>query len=444
MTEAVDYVELHDPVDDLPPNSVELEAGLLSAVFQWPELMHQLAEQVKPEHFYQPPHQLLYQTYLEIHQDDLPVEPVAVREYLNDANRLFDVGGITYANELAMRLINTDIRPESIQYFVNRLLDYACRRALIAQSFDINLVARDMKSKSYLQTAEKAVIDVSNSYQHQTVDTAKTMLDGALESIQKGLDNPSGLLGLSTGFRSLDEKSKGLQSGQLIIVGARSGVGKTAFGLNIATNLVMRHQKPVLFFSLEMTAAELMSRVLKSEAGTGTDIEKLRQTKELVKAQSDLFIVDDSVDTTILDIQSRTRKAMASMPELSMVVVDYIGKVKPESQGKGYQNRAYELEAITWGLKSLAKSLKIPVMALCQLNRAVEARNDKKPMLADLRDSGGIEQDADQVWLLSKKQGLSGMRTIDVAKNRNGPTGSFELAFIEHLTKFKILTGVSS
>lgn len=433
-----DYVELeHDPIDDIPPNSPEIEAGLLSAVFQWPEMMHQLAGQVKPAHFYQIPHQLLFQTFLEIHQDDLPVDPVAVREYLNDASRLFDIGGIGYANQLATRAINTDIRPESIQYFINKLLDFACRRELIDQSFEINLAARNMEQKTYLQTAERSIIEVANQFDMQTSEDIVSMLDGALDSIQQGLDNPSGLLGLSTGFRALDEKSKGLQPGQLIIVGARSGVGKTAFGLNIATQLVMSQQKPVLFFSLEMTGAELMSRVIKSEAGTGTNIEKLRQTKELVQAQSDLFMVDDSADTTILDIQSRTRKAMASTPELSLVVVDYLGKVKPESQGKGYQNRAYELEAITWGLKSLAKSFKIPVIALCQLNRAVEARNDKKPMLADLRDSGGIEQDADQVWLLSKKQGLSGVRLMDVAKNRNGPAGSFDLCFVEHLTKFK-------
>lgn len=296
-------------------------------------------------------------------------------------------------------------------------------------------MSQDKTEKAFLEKAQSQLMTIAQSFSQETSGSTDKMIDDAMALIEGKLIAPNGLTGLSTGFKALDAKTHGFQNGNLIILGARPSNGKTTLALNIAAHAVLQEKKPVLFFSLEMSGQELLEDVIKLVAGSTCNLGKLKQAVETVKAHQNLLHIKDKPDISLMDIQGITQKTQALCPDLGLVIIDHLGLVKPE-EAKRFQNRAYELEEISWGLKAMAKTLKLPVLLLCQLNRTIETRQDKKPMLSDLRDSGAIEQNADIVMFLSGER-EEPKRLLTIAKHRNGPLGEIPLSFHGAMAQFK-------
>lgn len=423
--------------DSVPPHSIEAEQAILCGLFQDPDCIHVLAGKLKPNHFYNYAHQLTYEACLALYNAQVPIDPVSVVEALKGHGHLENVGGVSYINGLFTNTPDVSITASNVLHWVDILLDYSDRRELIRFGHQCLEAAHDTSQNNYLAEAQSQMLKLSNRSTENEFKTLEAMVNKGLSSIQERLSNPDGVTGLESGFKSLDSKTSGFQPGQLIILGARSGTGKTAFGLNVALAGCLEQQQPVLFFSLEMTGSELMQRAIKTVSGSMHDLEKLAMAADRLKALEGCFLVDDRANLTIGDIQAKATQTKANHPTLGLVVVDYLGKVKPSTDGNRNTNRAYELEEVTWGLKILAKSLQVPVLALCQLNRAIETRQEKKPQLSDLRDSGAIEQDADIVLFLSKDDRKPTETILTIAKHRNGPLGEIPLCFVPHLTQFR-------
>lgn len=306
---------------------------------------------------------------------------------------------------------------------------------MIKTCYQLASMSQDKTEKAFLEKAQSQLMTIAQSFSQETSGSTDKMIDDAMALIEGKLIAPNGLTGLSTGFKALDAKTHGFQNGNLIILGARPSNGKTTLALNIAAHAVLQEKKPVLFFSLEMSGQELLEDVIKLVAGSTCNLGKLKQAVETVKAHQNLLHIKDKPDISLMDIQGITQKTQALCPDLGLVIIDHLGLVKPE-EAKRFQNRAYELEEISWGLKAMAKTLKLPVLLLCQLNRTIETRQDKKPMLSDLRDSGAIEQNADIVMFLSGER-EEPKRLLTIAKHRNGPLGEIPLSFHGAMAQFK-------
>ncbi|MBA4602886.1 replicative DNA helicase [Thermoactinomyces mirandus] len=431
--------------DRLPPHNQEAEQAVLGAILLDPSVLISVNERLKSEDFYRQAHQKLFQVMNELADKGEPVDLVTLTAELNDRKLLDEIGGVPYLNELASVVPTA----ANVGYYAKIVEEKAILRRLIRAATQIAAsgYTRQEELGQLLDEAERKILEISQ----RTIRGAGfiSIHDALLESYERieALHfNKGGISGIPTGYVDLDRMISGLKGSELIIVAARPSMGKTAFALNLAQNVGVRVGKTVAIFSLEMSASQLVTRMLAAEGNidaqafrTGNlneeDWEKLTMAMSTL-SESPIFI-DDSPGITIYDIRAKLRRLKAEHG-LGLVVIDYLQLIR----GRGGDSRQQEISEISRSLKLLAREFDVPVIALSQLSRAVEQRQDKRPMLSDLRESGSIEQDADVVTFLyrddyyhedSEKPNIA---ELIIGKQRNGPVGKVELLFLKNYNKF--------
>jgi replicative DNA helicase len=432
--------------DRTPPQNIEAEQAVLGAVFLEPSSLTTASEILIPEDFYRASHQRIFNVMLTLNEKGEPVDLVTVTSELADLKLLEEIGGVSYLSDLA----NSVPTAANIEYYAKIVEEKSILRRLIrtATSIVTDGYARDDEVDVLLNEAEKGILDVSRRKNSSSFQNIKDVLVQAYDNIELLHNRVGDITGISTGFRELDRMTAGFQRNDLIIVAARPSVGKTAFALNIAQNVATKTDENVAIFSLEMGAQQLVMRMLCAEGNI--DAQNLRTGKlttedwgKLTMAMGSLsnagIYIDDTPGVKINEIQSKCRR-LKQENGLGMILIDYLQLI--QGNGRAGENRQQEVSEISRSLKSLARELEVPVIALSQLSRGVESRQDKRPMMSDIRESGSIEQDADIVAFLyrddyyDKESEAKNIIEIIIAKQRNGPVGTVELAFVKEYNKF--------
>lgn len=424
----------------VPPHSLAAEQSVLGAVMMDKEAVVNVSEFLRPEQFYEEKHQRIFEAILDLYQEREPIDIVSVSERLKKKKHLTEVGGTAYLSDLVSQ-VPTAAHAEHYGHLVKD--DYT-KRMLISAAAKISDMSFDTGKdiKEILDNAESTVFALAQQHLRQVFVSVKNILTDSFDRLDELHKSGGNLRGVPTGFTDLDETLAGMQDSNLIILAARPGVGKTAFALNIAQNVAFKHKMPVGFFSLEMSKEELMDRLLVSQAEIDAWKMKTGQLDEneftkLSDAMGELYetplFIDDTPGMSILEMRTKARRLQAEHG-LRFIIVDYLQLARPS---RSLDNRVQEVSEISQGLKNLARELKVPVLALSQLSRQVESRGVKRPQLADLRESGAIEQDADVVMFLWREndEDLENM-TLDIAKHRNGALRSIKLRFRGDRVKF--------
>lgn len=424
----------------IPPHSLEAEVSVLGACLIDRDAVVSVVEVLRPAYFYEEKHGAIFSAIVEMYQDRKPVDIVSVSEELKRQKQLTEVGGTAYLTELANKVPTAG----HVEHYAALVKDQYTKRQLISAAGKISEMAFDegRDVREILDTAEGNVFSLAQQHLKQVFVPVKDILASSFDRLDELHKNAGTLRGVPTGFADLDDTLAGMQNSNLLILAARPGVGKTAFALNIAQNVAFKYKQPVGFFSLEMSREELMDRMLVSQAEI--DAWKLKTGRldedeftKLSDAMGELYesplYIDDTPGISILEMRTKARRLQAEHG-LRLVVVDYLQLARPV---RNLDNRVQEVSEISQGLKNLARELKVPVVALSQLSRQVESRGIKKPQLADLRESGAIEQDADVVMFMwhENDEDLENM-TLDIAKHRNGPLRSLKLRFKPNMIKF--------
>lgn len=435
-------------VDFKMPNAVEAEIGLLGTILLYPDTAKVAYEQgLKEEEFFSDANALIYRSIIELYQRKQGYDFASLYTYLTDTNRIDKIGGMPYLQQLPQAAITA----ANAENYIKLIKEKAVIRRIIEESKLI--VEEGMNGQpdldSYLDETERRILNISRNRRTTDFRDSKELVRDVLNNIQMMSDNRTDVTGIKTGFKDLDHTTHGFQRGDLIILAARPSMGKTAVSLNLALK-VSQYQpdQAVAIFSLEMSAEQLMMRLLSAQSRLPGD--KLKtgyltkaEFQQLNEAASVLsrtkIYIDDAADTKTSDIFGKCR-SLQSEHGLSLVLIDYIQLINSSSKSRD-GNRQQEVSEISRNLKALARELKVPVIALSQLSRSVEQRDGKRPMLSDLRESGAIEQDADVVMLLyrdgyyneavkleAEKTGQEELE-INVAKHRNGATRKVTVAF---------------
>jgi replicative DNA helicase len=437
----------------IPPNALELEAKILGSILIDNLVMNDVIQLLEPKHFYRPSHGIVYQAMINLDGKKEPIDPNTLKEELKRLGKLEETGGIEYIIELTTSISTS----ANVEFYTRIVFEKFILRNLINISSRIADKCFDPTSNTFsiLDDAEQKILDVSESLSKKKVLSVKDELEHLIKSIGDQRENKNAIIGVPTGFTELDEYTAGLQKSELIVIAGRPSHGKTALSMNIARNAAVDHGKSVAIFSLEMSFRELLLRLLAGEARV--DGKKLKTGKSRVEEwnrvlqtyhnlKTNLYI-DDTSELTILEIRAKARR-MKMDYGIDMVVIDYLQLVRgPENS----ERRDLEVAYVSRGLKALAKELDIPVVACAQLNRSIEQRGkEKRPQLADLRESGAIEQDADVVIFVHRP--IMGMKAnqddpdyeelkrkaeIIIGKQRNGPVGDFDLVFLNEYAKFE-------
>jgi len=434
------------------PRSLEAEMALLGAMIFDNEVIGDVVETVSArEMFSYPAHQMIFETLLNLHMARKPIDLVVLKDELAKDRRLEAVGGAEY---LASLVDTMPTAANALEYaqtvhdrFVLRNIIETCSK-IVHQATSVTQDVDAVRDE-----AEKALFQALARGEKGTVRTMGDILRETFQQIEDIRDRKSRLLGLSTGYYEIDDLTSGLQDGQLYIVAGRPSMGKTSLAMSMVENVALKEQKPVLFFSLEMAATQIAQSMLCSHARVDSSLLRSGRVSEedyqrLVLAAGALhdarILVDDSADLSALEVRTRARR-MKAKENIRLVVVDYLQKMHARQGMRMPESRQLEISMISSNLKALAKELSLPVIALAQLNRQPEGREDRKPMLSDLRESGSIEQDADVVMLLYREDYYNpdterkGVCEVVVAKNRTGPTKTVELAFLKQFMRFENL-----
>jgi replicative DNA helicase len=435
----------------VPPNDLEAERAVLGSILLDNVALSNVEGILAASDFYHPAHGVIYEAIVSIAGRREPVDVVTLAAELRSRERLNTVGGAQYLGELT-DTIPTVAHAESHARIV---ADLAGVRRMIEVAHEI--IGRGYgergNAESFLDYAASKVFEVAQKRAKSTLIPLDQVILEAFERLEHSLNHGARTSGTETGFRDLDNLTAGMHGGQLIIIAARPAMGKTSLVLNLATNAVVSTMKPVLVFSLEMPRVELANRLMCAEARVDqsrlrsnllTQDEVTALTSAANKLHSLPMYIDDSGDLTLLELRSKARR-IKNERDMSLIIIDYLQLMKA-SRDK-MESREREISEISRGLKSLAKELDVPIIALSQLNRACETRpgKDKRPMLADLRESGAIEQDADVVMFIYRDEVYNrdtedkGIAELIIAKQRNGPTDTVRLRFIRELTKFENL-----
>lgn len=419
---------------------------MIGAIFLEPQALITAAEVLVPEDFYRTAHQRIFHTMIRLSDQGKAIDVVTVTEELSAKRELEDVGGIAYLSELA----NAVPTAANIVYYARIVEEKALLRRLIrvATSIVEDGFTREDEVAAVLSEAEKKMMDVSSRKNAGDFQNIKDVLVQTYDNIEQLHSRKGDITGVPTGFRDLDRITAGFQRNDLIIVAARPSVGKTAFALNVAQNVATKTDENVAIFSLEMGAEQLVMRMLCAEGNIDAQVLRTgaltnEDWKKLTMAMGSLsnagIFIDDTPGIRVTEIRAKCRRLKQEYG-LGMILIDYLQLIQG-SGGKG-ENRQQEVSEISRSLKALARELKVPVIALSQLSRGVEQRQDKRPMMSDLRESGSIEQDADIVSFLyredyyDKETENQNMIEIIIAKQRNGPTGTVTLAFVKEFNKF--------
>jgi replicative DNA helicase len=444
-------------VGKLPPQAVELEEAVLGALLIDKEAINDVVDILSVNSFYKDNHQKIYRAILKLFGASTPIDILTVCQELKKTGELEIVGGAYYVSSLTERVgssanIETHARIISQKHIQRELIRVSSNT--IKKAYEDSTDVFDL-----LDEAEKNLFAVAEGNIRKDFDNMDNLMKKALEQIENASMSEEGVSGVPSGFTELDKVTSGWQKSDLIIVAARPGMGKTAFVLSMARNIALDFKRPLAIFSLEMPSVQLVLRLISSETGIRSESIKkgslkdhewaqLHQNVEKL-SQAPIFI-DDTPALSIFELRAKCRRLKAQY-DIQMVVIDYLQLMSGGSESKG--NREQEISAISRSLKSLAKELEVPVIALSQLSRAVETRGgDKKPQLSDLRESGAIEQDADMVIFLYRPQyykietfedgsPTDGIGQVIIAKHRNGSLEDVNLRFIGHLAKFDNLEG---
>lgn len=419
---------------------------MLGALLLSREVVGQIAELgLQVDHFYKPAHQHVYASIRGLMSTGQPVDAVTVADELRRSGLLDEIGG----PQILLDLQNATPAISNAARYAKIVQDTAVLRRLIGVASEIAEIAY-MEPDDVTKALDEAETKVFEVAEDRVVDSTRPLIDllpMAMDKLQETFERGDTITGIPTGFHDLDEILSGLQPSTLNIVGARPAMGKTALGLGIATNVAQQTMKPVLVFSLEMGHAELTQRILSSEAEV--DSQKLRTGRlaesdwtkigrAINKLEVPLYL-DDNPRVTVMEIRAKARRLKARNGGLAMILIDYLQLM---SGGVSAENRQLEVSEISRGLKILARELEVPIVALSQLSRNLETRGDKRPMLADLRESGSLEQDADVVMFLYRDEVYNrespdkASAEVIIAKHRSGPTGTVRLVFRGQYTKF--------
>ncbi len=431
--------------DRIPPQSKEAEISVLGSMIIDREAIYAAAELLTEQDFYSTAHQKIFSGIITLSEKGEPVDLVTLSEELQSSQCLDDVGGRSYLVTLA----NAVPTAANVQYHSRIVREKAILRALIHTATGI--VSRSFEAPSnvdeFLDEAEQQIFEIGRRGKQQGFASLKDVLVQAFDSIEKLYDEKKGVTGLSTGFTDLDRVTSGFQNSDLVVIAARPSMGKTTLALNMTQQIAVKEKMPTAFFSMEMSKEQLAQRLLCAESQI--DAQNMRrgflsqdEWQKLTRAvgplsESPLYI-DDSGNLSVMEIRAKARRLKAEKG-LQAIFVDYLQLMRGFSRS---ESRQQELSEISRALKALAKELQVPVIALSQLSRAVEKRPDRRPILSDLMESGGIEANADVVMFIYRESYYNrnteqgNIAEISIAKQRNGPTGLVELYFLDRYTKF--------
>ncbi|HVS29452.1 MAG TPA: replicative DNA helicase [Solirubrobacteraceae bacterium] len=432
-----------------PPHNLEAEESVLGAILLSDHALYALVvdDGLRPQHFYREQHRIVYQAMLDLYEDSTPVEVLTVVQRLRATSKLEEAGGEAALHALA----GAAEAPGNARHYARMVRDDALLRGLLSATTEIraSVVEHQGPPRDLVERAERLMLDVAHDDRRKGFQKIDDILDVELDKLHKLSKEGTPLTGTRSGFAKLDELTGGFQAGNLIVIAARPSMGKSALVTNIAENAAMKDDVGVALFSLEMSETELAQRFIASQAGIkGEELRKGRVTEsrwpKIVAACDRLanapLYVDDSSDIGLLEIRAKARR-LHQKNKLGLIIVDYLQLLR--SEGRGLESRVELVGQMSRGLKLLARELDVPVIALSQLNRAVEARRPAIPMLSDLRESGSIEQDSDLVIFIYRDDYYNkedseepGMADLIISKHRNGPLGNVKLVFRAEFPKF--------
>jgi replicative DNA helicase len=438
----------------VPPHSIEAESSVLGGLLLDNSAWDRMGDLLTDNDFYRHEHKLIFSAIATLINGSKPADVITVFEQLQNQGKAEGMGGLGYLNSLAQYVPSAS----NIRRYAEIVRERSILRKLVTASDEIATNAFSPQGKAVekiLDEAEQKIFNIGEegSRMKQGFQSMDTLVVDLMDRVQEMADNPNDITGVPTGFYDLDRMTSGLQAGDLVVLAARPSMGKTAFAINIAEHVALNEGLPVAVFSMEMGAAQLAVRVVGSigridqghlRTGKLTDEEWPRLTDAIERLRTVSLHIDETPGLTPSELRANARRLARKCGKLGLIVVDYL-QLMSGSSGSDGDNRATELGEISRGLKMLAKELQCPVIALSQLNRGVEQRTDKRPMMSDLRESGAIEQDADIIMFIyrddyyNKDSKDPGVAEIIIGKQRNGPTGAVRLTFLKPLTRFESL-----
>ena len=438
----------------VPPHSIEGESSVLGGLLLDNEAWDRVGDILVDGDFYRYEHRQIYAAIGALINASKPADVITVFEHLQSQGRADEIGGLGYLNSLAQYVPSAS----NIRRYAEIVRDRSILRKLVSASDEIATNAFNPQGRPVSQIVDESEQKIFNIGEQgkrnkQGFQAMDTLVVSLLDRVQEMADNPNDVTGVPTGFYDLDKMTAGLQAGDLIVLAARPSMGKTALAINIAEHVALNEGLPVAVISMEMGAAQLAVRIVGSigridqghlRTGKLTDEEWPRLSEAIEKLRTISLHIDESAGLNSSELRANARRLSRQCGQLGLIVVDYLQLMSGTSSDG--ENRATELGEISRGLKMLARELKCPVIALSQLNRSVEQRPDKRPMMSDLRESGAIEQDADIIMFIYRDEYYTkeackepGVAEVIIAKQRNGPTGTVKLAFMRQITKFESL-----
>jgi replicative DNA helicase len=443
----------------VPPHSIEAESSVLGGLLLDNTAWEKMSDLLSDADFYRYEHRLIFTSIHHLIGTDRPADVITVYEHLQGQGKSEEIGGLAYLNALAQYVPSS----ANIRRYAEIVRERAILRKLVSVSDDIATSAMNPQGKpvtTLLDEAEQKIFNIGEegSRMKQGFQTMDRLVVQLLDRVVEMSENPNDITGVPTGFVDLDRMTSGMQAGDLIVLAARPSMGKTALAINIAENVALNEGLPVAVFSMEMGASQLAIRIVGSigridqsrlRTGKLQDDEWPKLTEAVERLRQVSLSIDETPGLTPAELRASARRQARKCGKLGLVVVDYLQLMSGSSSSDG-ENRATELGEISRGLKMLAKELQCPVIALSQLNRGVEQRTDKRPMMSDLRESGAIEQDADVIMFIyrddyyNKDSKEPGVAEIIIGKQRNGPTGTVKLTFLKPITKFESYAGLGS
>ena len=438
----------------IPPHSIEAESSVLGGLLLDNGAWDRVGDLLKDGDFYRYEHRLVFAAIGVLINGSKPADVITVFEQLLGQGKAEEIGGLAYLNSLAQYVPSAG----NIRRYAEIVRDRSILRKLVAASDEISTNAFNPKGRpvaTILDESEQKIFNIGEegARTKQGFQSMDTLVVDLLDRVQEMADNPNDVTGVPTGFYDLDRMTSGFQAGDMIVLAARPSMGKTALAINIAEHVALNEGLPVAVFSMEMGAAQLAVRIVGSigridqghlRTGKLTDEEWPRLSEAIEKLRTISLHIDESAGLTSSELRANARRLSRQCGKLGLIVVDYL-QLMSGSSGDN-EHRATVLGEISRGLKMLARELQCPVIALSQLNRSVEQRPDKRPMMSDLRESGAIEQDADIIMFIYRDEYYTkdackepGVAEVIIAKQRNGPTGTVKLAFLNNITKFESL-----
>jgi len=433
----------------LAPQDLDAERSVLGGVLLTNDAFYDVLSEIRAEDFYRDPHKRIFEAMAELSSRGEPIDVITLGDELKKRGDLEVVGGHAYLGLLSDFVPGT----ANVARYAKIVREKALARRLIAAAHEIARDGYEQKGdiNEFLDKAEASIFEVTDKKSAQQFTELGTSVRRVFKNLEHLLEQQADITGVRSGFDAFDKMTAGLQKGDLIIVGGRPSMGKTSVVMNMAGHIAINEKRPVAVFSLEMSADALTTRLFASEARV--DGQRLRTGRlletdwpKLARAADRLFkapmFIDDTAGITALEMRAKCRRLKATKGDIGLIVVDYLQLMKGKP---GIDSREQEISDISRGLKALAREMECPVIALSQLNRSLERREDKRPQMSDLRESGSIEQDADLICFIyrdevyNKESPDKGIAEIIIAKQRNGPTGTVRVAFLRDYTRFENL-----